>query len=76
MEQTFIYEYIGVHCDPIFEMISALNEGQVIVIGNIKILLNTFNLYEVSTHSTHDSFRSLDSCYKRICELNGDYKVV
>ena len=76
MEQTFIYEYLGVHSDPVYQMISKLTKGNAIKIGNIDVSLNKFGLYEVTTQDSHDSFRDVQSCYEKICDLAGDYKLI
>lgn len=75
MEQTYIYEYLGVETDPVFQAISKLKKDQSIVLGMIHVTLNQFGLYEVMTEVAHECFRTLQDCYKHICMLSGDYSI-
>lgn len=63
MEQTDIYDYLGMNNDPIFNKISSLKIGQAIDLGGVKVLLNTQKLYEVETDFYHECFCSKRQVY-------------
>lgn len=75
MEQTYIYEYLGVESDPVFQAIYKLKKDQSIILGLIQVSLNKFGLYEVMTDESHECFRVLDDCYRHICLISGDYTI-
>ena len=76
MVQTFIYEYLGVGDDPIYQSLSQLVKGQRVMLGSIQVTFNHLGLYEVETDESHNCFSNIDNCYERICELNGDYEII
>lgn len=69
MDQSNIYDFLGIESDPLFNKISKLKKGQRISMGNIKILLNEFGIYELITTDEHEGFSSMLSCYKSVNEL-------
>lgn len=74
--QTFIYEYLGIEDDPIYQSISTLVKGQKVILGPMLVTFNVFGLYEVETEESHKCFTSLSECYEGVCKLNGDYEIV
>lgn len=69
MVQTTIYDFIGFRSDDLFNKISRLNKGQALNLGNIKIHLNKFGIYELLTTDRHEAFNSVMQCYTRVSEL-------
>lgn len=63
MEQTDIYEFLGMNSDPVFNQISNLKVGQAVELGGVKVLLNNQNLYEVETELYHECFCSKRQVY-------------
>lgn len=68
MEQTHIYEYLGVDTDPIFNIINSLQEGQAVDLGMITLSLNYQGLYELETIYHHECFNSKKQIYEGIAK--------
>lgn len=69
MEQTQIYEFLGVDRDPLFYKISNLQVGQAVELGDIRVLLNKQGLYELETEDSHECFRTLSQLYDGISKI-------
>ena len=63
MEQTDIYDYLGIENDPIFNIINHLKAGQAIDLGGVIISLNNNGLYEMETLVAHECFSSKRKIY-------------
>lgn len=69
MEQTHIYEFIGVDTDPIFNTINSLKRGQVVDLGVVKLSLNQQGLYELETEYHHECFRTKKQIYNGLAKF-------
>ncbi len=69
MEQTNIYHYLGLESDPIFNIISRLQRGQVIDVGGATLTLNNSGLFELESESYHECFRSEQEVYDGLSKL-------
>ncbi len=69
MEQTHIYDYLGMENDPIFNIIKQLKKGQVIDLGGVIVSLNNNGLYEIETSVDHECFRSKRQVYDGVSKF-------
>ncbi|TRM08769.1 hypothetical protein FH966_14800 [Lentibacillus cibarius] len=76
MQQTFIYEYLGFEQDPLLCKIKGLNSDEMYQINGVLITKNTFGLIEVNKQGTHEAFKDPMTCYKYLCDLLGDWRLL
>jgi len=69
MEQSTIYDFLGIENDPIFNIINNLQKGQEINLGGVSILLNQTGLYEMETEFSHDCFYSKKHVYHGVSKF-------
>jgi len=65
VEQTNLFEFIGLGTDPVFNKLERMRTGDEIQIGAYMIR-KTRKLYEVETKEVHEGFSQLMSCYSFI----------
>ncbi|WP_017187238.1 hypothetical protein [Alkalibacillus haloalkaliphilus] len=70
MQQTTIYDYIGIETDPVFKKIKHLKEGQSVELGHAIVTKNEFGLYELETKSDHETADDLVDFYNKIVLQN------
>lgn len=63
MEQTHIYNFLGMNDDPIFNQILRLEKGRKVDLGGIFITLNESGLYELETFYHHECYRTKKQLY-------------
>lgn len=63
MEQTHIYNFLGINNDPIFNEILRLEKGRKVDLGGIFIVLNENGLYELETAYHHECFTTKKKLY-------------
>lgn len=66
VEQTNLYEFLGLSNDPLFNQIERLGEGEEIRIDSFNIR-KTNKFYEVENDEIHEGFKTLSKCYSFIC---------
>jgi len=69
MEQTHIYDYLGMENDPIFNIINHLKIGQAVDLGGVVISLNNNGLYEMETSVDHECFSSKKQVYDGVSKF-------
>lgn len=72
MNQTMIYDYLGLDTDPLYLSLTGLKQGQEISLGNLTVLLNKSGIYEVISDEFHDGFIDINKCYKFLLQIMGD----
>ncbi|GAA0471766.1 hypothetical protein [Alkalibacillus silvisoli] len=70
MQQTTIYDYIGIETDPVYKRIKHLEKGESIKLGHATVTKNEFGLYELETNSEHESAHDLIDFYNKIVLQN------
>lgn len=66
MEQTDIYDFIGVNYDPVFNQIEQLEMGRTVELGEFIITLNQNGLYELESTNSHECFTTISQVYDSI----------
>jgi len=66
MEQTDIYDFIGVNYDPVFNQIEQLEKGRAVELGGFIITLNQNGLYELESINSHECFTTISQVYDSI----------
>lgn len=72
MDQSNIYDFLGVESDPLFNKISKLKKGHGFSTGDIKVLLNQYGIYELITADEHEGFLNMLDCYKFVNTFGGE----
>lgn len=72
MDQSNIYDFLGIESDPLFRDISRLEKGQTLDLGEIKVIFNEYGIYEIATENMHEGFINAGACYERVSELGAD----
>lgn len=71
MNQTMIYDYLGLDTDPLYLTLKNLKSGKEINFGNYIIVLNKSGIYEIISDDFHDGFNNIENCYKYLLKLIG-----
>ncbi|WP_404427287.1 hypothetical protein LG296_01585 [Ureibacillus chungkukjangi] len=66
VEQTNLFEFLGLKNDPVFNLIEKLREGDKIQIDSFCIR-NNGKLYEVESDEYHEGFPTKERCYTFVC---------
>lgn len=64
MNQTMIYDFLGLDTDPLWNKLKSLEKGQRIIFEMFSVSLNSSGIYEVSSEESHDGFSNIKDCYK------------
>ncbi|MFB4471743.1 hypothetical protein ACDI16_02095 [Oceanobacillus caeni] len=66
MEQTMIYDFLGIDQDPLLQKLRAMDKGQQITVGEMKVRLNKVGLFELITETTEECCSNITKCYYKI----------
>lgn len=66
MEQLSIYDELGFENDPVYLLLSDLQNDASISIGIYTVEKTIFGMYEIKTPGIHECSKSLDNCYKQL----------
>lgn len=67
MQNTNLFEFIGVEADPVHQKLAQLQAGESFVIDGISVSLNKF--YEIESDVEHVPFKSMFDCYRYLSDV-------
>ncbi|MER2126320.1 hypothetical protein [Solibacillus sp.] len=62
MQNTNLFEFIGVEADPVYKQLEQLQKGESFMIDGICVSLEKF--YEIESDVEHVPFKTLNRCYQ------------
>lgn len=68
MEQTHLYQYIGIENDPLYDQVMQMETNQSIYLHGMqmKVTKTNYNMYEVETVEYHECYSNVQSLYENM----------
>lgn len=67
MQNTNLFEFIGIESDPVHQRLAQLQVGDSFVVDGICVSLHKF--YEVESDMEHVPFRDMFDCYRYLSDV-------
>ena len=67
MQNTNLFEFIGIELDPVHQKLAQLQTGDSFVIDGIHVSLNKY--YEIESDVEHIPFLDMSDCYRYLSDV-------